>query len=394
MMRYVVFLCFVLASGAALGQIEPNTPGGALTVLGANPVAGSPVCIQQSGQMQFEVRASMPQTGYLLAVGQFNPVGFIFTPLANQASNLVLPGAIVVGDGLGSTPGILPPTFFFLNNAAEATWALPVNPNFAGQQFAFQAITFDPTLPGNVNFTAAVDFDIMPTNGFNLLDDINFNGNLDEGWTTYFFQNGPFTFYGQSYDRMSVGTNGWITFNRSDGTGDPANSDDTEIAADFINGGVGLLGGDARPAICPLWEDLTFMRDPCTQQLLLTEQGSVVTVTWENVDYWPAQFIGSVSCTIDFAQNTIMMDYSGYMPGIAPMEGIVGVSDGNYAQLNGFTAGTDLATDLVVGGTNMTVSTGPFGTIYQDFGATEPVDLGGRVLNFVDGSGMGSWMYF
>ena len=392
---FLVLALMTVTSVAA--QLEVNDAGGSMTSQGRTPVSGAPFCVPINETMDFEIEGGIPTSAYLLAFGPFQDPGFTFAQI-NETSNLNLQTSEIIGDGIGMAPGLLPSTFFVLNNGAQAVWALPSNVNLAGQNIAFQAVTTDPTImPGGINITAAVEFQI-PTvpMGTNLLDEPSFFGNRDDGAAVYTFQGGPYSFYGQSYTGISVSTNGWIAFGAT-----AVNSDVTETDFEFINGAVGLPGGAGRPCIAALWDDLAMDNDVCNQQLLVNENvlTGTVTVTWRNVDYFPSQVIGDIVCCIDFTQGRVEFDYQGYNAVPSPQNGIVGISDGNVAQSTGNPGGPDTEMDLFIGASvnGVNPGMGNFSTIFQNFGGAmlaQPFDGAGRTITFSDPSGLGNWTVF
>ena len=84
--------------------------------------------------------------------------------LGGQVINLdVTQGITIVGDGIGGA-GILPSPWFKMNVFGNSTLSFPTNTGLSGTNFAFQAMTLDPTFPFGLNITAAVDLRVENQN--------------------------------------------------------------------------------------------------------------------------------------------------------------------------------------------------------------------------------------
>ena len=215
----------------------------------------------------------------------------------------------------------------------------------------------------------------------------------DDGFTEYVFGT-PRTFYGQIYTSFTVSTNGWISF------GGATNSALGETIPGFLTNTAGAPAVANQPMVAALWEDLD-LGNNASQALFVDEDSTtgILRVTWQNADYWPTDFAGTFYVEFDANNGTMVMDYTGLMPTIAPMEGIVGVSDGDIAQaVLAQPAGPDTEADLVVGGAVAMATLGmDYASYFQDFSglgtvAAETIDLAGQSLTFFDTSNFGNWI--
>ncbi len=377
-LHFLIALCLILAPVTAQ-QLEPNSPGGSLQSNGVDPTPGTPFLVPPNGAMNFEVGGNA-NAGYSLVVGQLATTSITDPLLNGQFFDLDLATAALIGDGIGGTSTGLPASLFFLNVNGVSSWAIPANPGILGQKLAFQAVVFDAAQPPlNLNITAAVEFDIQ--NVTILTGDDSF---------TSFSLLQPYPLYGQTYNQCFVSTNGWIKFG-----GAPTFSDLSESTSDFLSGNIGNAGMGSGPVVAALWEDLDMGNGNPGQQVIISESSpGLLTVTWQNGDYYPSTPFGTVVATIDVTAGVpqITLDYMGYTAALPPTEGIVGVSDGGVAMA--------VANEVDLVQMGVVVPTGginPAETIFQNFGIgafPEPVDLAGTVLNLVDTSGTGQFTLF
>ena len=375
---FLVALCLILAPATAQ-QLEPNSPGGSLQSNGVDPTPGTPFLVTPNGTMNFEVGGNAG-AGYSLVAGQLATTSITDPLLNGQFFDIDLNTAALVGDGIGGTSTGLPANLFFLNGNGTSSWSIPANPGLLGQKLAFQAVVFDAAQPPlNLNITAAAEFDFQ---NVTLLTG-------DDSFVSFSLLQ-PYSLYGQTYNQCFISTNGWIKFGVA-----PFHSDLSESTADFLSGNVGGAGAGSGPVVAALWEDLDMGNGNPGQQVIINEATpGLLTVTWQNGDYYPSTPFGTVIATIDVTAGVpqITLDYMGYSAMIPPTEGIVGVSDGGVAMA------VANEVDLVQGGA--VVPTGglnPAETIFQNFGTgafPEAVDLAGTVLNFVDASGTGQFTLF
>ncbi len=377
-MLFLIALCLILAPVTAQ-QLEPNTPGGFLQVNGVDPTPGTPFLVTPNGTMNFEVGGNA-NAGYSLVVGQLATTSITDPLLNGQFFDIDLNTAALVGDGIGGTNTGLPANLFFLNSNGVSPWSIPTNPGLLGQRLAFQAVVFDPAQPPlNLNITAAAEFDVQ--NVTVLTGDDSF---------VSFSLLQPYPLYGQTYNQCFISTNGWIKFG-----GAPFFSDLSESSQDFLSGNVGGAGAGSGPVVAPLWEDLDMGNGNPGQQVIINESvPGLLTVTWQNGDYFPSTPFGTVIATVDVTAGIpqITLDYLGYNAMTPPTEGIVGVSDGGVAMA--------VANEVDLVQMGAVVPTGGFNpaeTIFQNFGTgtfPEAVDLAGTVLNFVDAAGTGQFALF
>jgi hypothetical protein len=369
-------------------QLEVNDAGGSLTRAGVNPTPGSPFTLFQPTPIDFRVGGA-PNSGYILLLGQLdNPSTFIGFGI-NQYLDLVQASAQVIGDGIGFT-GPLPGQWFVTNNTGVSNWSIPTNQAMAGQSFAFQAIVSDPTLPPlNLNFTAAAEYAISP---LTLL--LSFNG---DDVAQQANSVNPYFIYGANRTGFQVSTNGFV---KLASTGTPQN-DRFEGVTTMINGTPGASA--AAPLIAVDWEDLDMGNNTAIQAVRVFEDvpNKVLTIEWVNGEYfttspnWGTQRI-IITDISGFSQ--IELDYTAFSPAVAPIEGLVGVSDGN----TGVPAGANVQADLITAGAvNPYVSTGDFETYFQNFDGTgtgsvpaEALDTAGHTITFVDTTGNGNWTVF
>ena len=384
-------LVLLALTSASIAQLELNDAGASMTSAGVAPTSGAPFMVAQGQSVDFEVSGGTVE-GYILLQGDFTDPG---TNIAAISQVLNLNNVAIIGDGIGNT-GVAPQLFVTGANGSS-DWSFPVNAGQAGLAFGLQAIVADQALaPFFLNFSAAAEFSI--TGAFQTDLTSQLVGSADDGYANYAFAGGPYNFYGQAYTQISVSTNGWISF-----AGDVTGNDLSETIPELLMGTVGLPATANQPVVAMLWEDLDLgnnINGP--QALTVTEDVAtqMVTVTWQNVDYFPSDLVGTVSTIFDFANGTVVLDYSGYVAVTPPNEGIIGVSDGDLAQSLALPAGPDVAADIVdrTNGTVFGATLGfDYGSYYQDFfgGAGvggELVDLAGAMVTFVDTSGLGNWV--
>ncbi len=378
LITFLMFVLFVAPLGAQ--QREINTPGGALRNAGQDPTPGTPFLVPPTSNLEFDVEGNA-NAGFTLVVGQLATTSITAPSLSGQFFDLDLTTAHVIGDAIGGTANGLPLSFFILNSLGQSHWSFPVNGAHVGQNVAFQSVVYDTSLPPlNLNITAALDFAVQ---NVTLLtgDDVTTNVVLSQS----------FTLYGQTFTQCWVSTNGWIKF----GNTAPTNADLSESTADFMSGNLGGSGANTGPVIGALWEDLDMGNGSPGQQVVISEMPpGFLRVTWQNGDYYPSTPFGSVVCTVDVTQATpqVTLDYMGYSANPAPMEGIVGISDGGVA------SATSNEIDLVQSGAVVAAGgTNSAETLFQNFGTgsfSEIVDLSGQVLHFVDVNGSGQFTLF
>ena len=183
---------------------------------------------------------------------------------------------------------VMPPNKFDLNNKS-----LLFTPEGDGFRITRENIKFTNELGSRLTFFY---------NAGGALDD------FDNGYRDYHLSGPRFTFYGQSYDQVYVGTNGYITFTRGDtGARPSAASLATEL-----------------PRIAPLWADLN-----------ATSQGSVYfnrlegryVITWNAVAQ--SQFSGtSTFQAVLYDDGRIAFVYKK----VKARSSLIGVSPGNSGQ--------------------------------------------------------------
>ncbi|MCA9322529.1 MAG: hypothetical protein KDB53_17435 [Planctomycetes bacterium] len=373
---FVVLGVFTILAQAQ--QLDVNSPGGSLQSNGTDPVPGTPFAPNLNSSIQLTIAggASRP---IALVVGQ---LALVSTPIpfTTQFFDLNQVGAALVVNGFGGG-GVLPFPLGFLNTSGTASYSFALNAATAGQHFAFQGIVGDPTAPPiNLSLTAAAEF--VPTAKITVVG--------DDVLTNFFVPSGPVLFKGQNYSAIQVSTNGWIKFGLN-----ATNNDLSELYADMVSGLIGA--GTAAPAIAVLWDDLDVGNTPLQNQIIDEAIPGIITVTWNNADYFPSTPLGTFSCTIDSVAfgpglPLITLDYTAAnMAGRA--EGIVGITAGGGSAVT-------VEHNLVVGGVvNPYVFSNPTETLFQSFAtgvgvAPEPVDLSAKILSFADLTGTNGWSLF
>ncbi|MCA9321245.1 MAG: hypothetical protein KDB53_10950 [Planctomycetes bacterium] len=365
-------LVVALTVTASAQQLETNSPGGSLRSQGLNPIPGSPFRPGINGTLNFTVGGPAGNP-FALVFGQLATTS-LSIPLTTEFFDLNQAGAVLVVNGFGPGGG-LPSFFSLLNGNGQASFSFPLNPSLLNVPMAFQGFVADFTLPPiNINLTAAAEF--VPANTVNQVV-----VTADDLVTNYPIPSGSITLNGQTFSSFDVDTNGWIKF------GSGAFTDLSESNFNMING---LMGGaTAAPGIAVLWRDLDVGNGLPGQNLTIDEPiPGIITVTWNNADFYPATNIGTFGCTIDslafgpgFPQITL--NYSG-ATFVNQINSIVGVTAGN--PVNATTVEYNLVS---AGAVQPYISTALSETIFQDFGTgtsvpAEALDLGGQVVTYTD----------
>lgn len=382
LLALIVLPVFCAALGAQ--QLELNSAGGSLTRAGTNPVPGSPFVLSPSASIDLRIGGT-PNSAYVFVLGQLTPVSASIPILGGQYFDLQTAGLVVIGDGIGFT-GFLPPFWCVTGANGQSNWTFPTSVAATSLTFSFQAGVTDATLPPlNLNLTAAASYYVDPAT---ILGTVVGDDNSVAITTSL-----SYMFYGQQRTQFCLSTNGYVSVSPVAFATALGESAPTMIA--------GNPNGQApSPIICVDWEDLQFGLGT-TQVVTASENIATQTLTfrWTNGQFYPSSAPwGSITLTIqDNAGSPFMVfDYSQYNPSPAPTEGLVGVSDGN----TGIPAGPDVQANMVQAGQLVGYSpTSDYVTYFQTFDGTgttpaEAIDVGGRVISFVDLTGNGQWFIF
>jgi hypothetical protein len=382
MRRSTLLLVAILATSLTAQQLEPNTPGGFLTLNGTGPAGlANPTMLTADMQLDLVVGGN-PSSPMSLFIGT---LGAVSTPVVGQFVDLSLAApiaTIVDGLALNITPAAVPALFGTLTPGGTSNWSLPLNPNIVGLNFAFQAIVADVGHASGVNLTGAPHMTVLPIPAFLQ----SFTG--DDTLMKYTLPN-PVSLYGVTTNLISVSTNGWFCLGHA-----PTNSDLGETSAKFISGAIGGAIAGAAPIVAVLWEDLDVGNNIATQNCTVTELApGTIQITYNNADYYPATFLGTISCTLNSSSQTVVLDYSGYVCATPPIEGIIGVSDGGTTGV-----ATAIDRDFITASTVLPyLSTLPPETVFQNFDVTgavsEVIDVTGLIITFA-ASSLGNWSIF
>lgn len=377
----------ILTTGMSLGaqQLEVNDPGGSLTNAGTNPTVGTPFVVNLTSTFSPRVSGSVPNSGFIFA-GGFN-LGYstCFPILDNQKWDLDPPCTVIIGDGISFTT---PLAFLYTLNANSVNnFSFTANSTLNGLNYAFQAITVDPTHTLGLNLTALIEYSFT--------NSLSFSG---DDVTQVFLPTTGHIFYGNTYTALSVCSNGFVRF------GNFTSTDLTETVPEFLNGTPGSTTGVGTPVIAVDWEDLDLGNTPAARVTVVETAPRVTVIKWMNGEYFPTSPIwGEITLTVDTCGLTpvVTMDYTSYVNFGTPLEGLFGISDG---QVGGAGVGPDIGADLVVAG--VVSAYGPSGvnfvSYFQNFDGTggfgnpaaSPVDVGGTIINWIDATGLGDWFIF
>lgn len=377
-MKHVICLAVALAIAAPLAaqQLEPNTPGGSLTINGNGPTGYlSPIAIQFNDSVAIETSGAAGAP-YTLLYGALLPTSISF---GSEILDIdpVTAGGVVDGLGLGYGGG-LPPFFGFLNATGVATLGFSLNAAAIGQTVAMQAAVLDPGAALGLNLSGAPEFNVIP------IPPVSTTLVGDDVLGTYALA-APLSLYGQATQDVQVSTNGYILFGNGGTFGDLSESV-TELLAGTAGGAPG-----GQPMVAVLWEDIDMGNGVPGQQVDILELGpGLLSVSWTNGDYFPTTPFGTVSCLIDNATDSVTWDFSLYTNAAPPTEGLVGISDGGSASAVG------VEIDLASGGSIGYGAGNPVEAVYQDFAVgafPEPMDLGGLVMTCI-GTSTGSLIFF
>jgi hypothetical protein len=399
-----VLVPFVILSCTALApaQREDNDFTGALTSLCRTPDPSRPFAVLVgSGSVHIEV-SGIAGAPYALVAGSYRGAGTPYGVLGGQVINLdLLAPLIVVGDGIGGSGGLLPPSSCVVDVTGSSQLAFFAGALPPGMRFAFQAVTIDPALPFGLNLTAAAEFEISSIVAMDLVPHLVPTSPgvaaADEGLYTHTFVGQGYNFYGQSVTQITISTNGWLRF---DGAATQAEANPQ--AARFELGTVGMAAGPAvnAPIVAPLWDDLDFGSQNARIDLVEDPAARTVTVLFDGGRYAnpSSSVFGSFSVALRFSSLSpvVTFDYSGF--GFGRGQALVGLSDGNVGA-----GGASVQHDFVqFSSSHVYVSAGDYDTVYQDFAGSslaapsQPEDMGGLTLTFADTSidGVGHWLYF
>lgn len=251
-MRFLVSLVVLTVVGVAAAQ-QPNTNFAALN-FNAPPSAAvpvpvvatsftdsvvstnfrgfpgvNPVIVLAAGTTTFGgsiTAGALPGPGFSIDITDVGGVGYDDQIFVDGWSSAAPFGRTDVTGNL-SIPSLVP--------SCVATGGAPACVTVPSFEFGTQAIVIDPTAPFGIRTTGAgfVRF----TNGLT-----NFNTLFADNFAIYNFRNGfTFKFYGQTYTRCWVSSNGFISFT-------PAFTGFTQLSTGFIVGG--------EPKIMPFYTDL------------------------------------------------------------------------------------------------------------------------------------------
>ncbi|MCA9323449.1 MAG: hypothetical protein KDB53_22125, partial [Planctomycetes bacterium] len=310
-------------------QLEVNTPAGSLQSQFVDPTPGVPFNPTLNGSIQMNLGGAAGQP-FALVVGQLATTSTPI-PFTIEFFDLNMSGAALVTNGFGAG-GALPFYLSFMNNSGTAAFSFPVNPVANGQPVAFQSIVGDPTAsPIMIALSAAAEFVAMQPTSLS----------QDDAFLNISIPSGPIMFNGQSFGSIDIHTNGFIKFGGTSTFGDLGNN-----STSMINGTMG--GSPGGPAIAVLWDDID-VGNNATQSVAFAEPvPGIITVTWNNADYFPSTPIGTFSCTIDslaFGPGFPMITFDYSMANMGGrQDGIVGVTAGNAG------IATTAEHNLVVGG--------------------------------------------
>lgn len=368
----ILTLAALLAGAAAAQQLEVNDPAGSLTSLGVSPVPGSPFEVGAFDSMNVTVEGNA-NAPFILIVGDLaatsTPVsmGGEFFDLDLNAPLFVLVDGFSLSAPLTNALGIA-----FLNPLGSATLDFPLSLAVNNATIAFQAITGDPGSPFGLNFTAAVEFDVV----------LAVTG-LELDSAAIIPLPTPFSFYGQTVTTMSVTDKGYIDF---DGVGAiDFSPSDAEFIAGAPTDGVSMVASPSSPMIAVYWNDL----DSTGGGVVVRSTATSYTVEWRNTAIFFGPPVGSFSCEIDFSGGlTIAIDHGNLLP-TTETSGLVGVSSGNAPV-------TTVTPWDLVSGTALNIFV-PLDankqTIFQHFASSpvvETVDTQGFTFTFFDTSTGGS----
>jgi hypothetical protein len=148
---------------------------------------------------------------------------------------------------------IMSPSKFDVKNRA-----VMFTPDGDGYRIAREAVGFERDFGFKMNYFFGANGDLLGSN--------------DNGWRDMLLEGAGFTFFGVLYDKIYVGSNGYITFTRGDTAGDPS---------------VAALASDL-PRIAPLWSNLNPTNSGGVYYKRLSGRH---VITWDRVPH--AQFGGT-----------------------------------------------------------------------------------------------------
>jgi hypothetical protein len=366
-LRLRIALAFVAAACAAAQQ--PNTPFAAMKIDGQDG---------PNYPMSVSVRRNTTST-----VAVSGAVNARFLTCVSATGQVAPASTTVFGDQL-DLPSVPPPIpwlngyygpgvgVFLTGPLGVKTVPVPVPASYPlGMTIGLQTAMDDPSSPFGVSLTAATAVTVAegPT-----ITTLAFSPGGDEGFSTVVLPAGmTFPFYGVSYTRLHVCTNGYVV--PSNAANAPT-ADFTPTAAEFAAN---------QPRIALFWCDQDLSNAVCTATIDLNPPGLApfVTVAYQAAaDYGVGGTIHSYSCTVDTAGNVAI---------VHPFHNSASVF---YVSLTGIGPGGSLGPaatqpkDLSALDTNTYVGA-PFENFFEMFQSSQGnagfsiYDLQGRTLTFL-----------
>ena len=325
--------------------------------MGTGPI---PVTVTAGGAFTLDVRGTGLQP-FLMAGSTVTAPGFNLGTAGLLDIGFPTPTFNVILDGFAPAK----PLDYFARTTGSGSFSISgiMAPGTSLMNFAIQVAVGDPSNAAGYLMTAASDITVAP---FTMTSQTFNEGVLGDNVNVTYFHNAlSFPFYGTSYGRTFIDTNGYVSF------GSPRPSD-------FSASGNELLAGS--PTIAPLWTDLhmhsTVMSQfgnvsPGPASITVTETalmggGVEMQITWNN-----ATESAGTAAQVDFGlrvddSGTIRClygpDVMGALPGMLNIATVVGISPGGNLSTN-----TASQTLLTLAGVTAATAAAPNDAIFQQF---------------------------
>jgi hypothetical protein len=339
---------------------QKNQSNGSLRILGSSHVDGTDFggdwgsdlnqigpyefYTENGARIAFRARSFVEDTPWALFAGPVQYTGTFLAGVGTVNLDIGSPAFATVIDGIAPGGGDdIIGTISFNVNFIEGQVAASTPP---GTEVGYQALMLVPSASNPIVLSAATEVVVGGTGSaygssyHPRIPTATSNLNLgDDSFATIIFSNAGFNgfdFYGSSYTKCYVGSNGYVTFLSGD--------------TSHLESGASMLSDEPRMAL--LWDDL----NPST-----TGNGSVeyaataqtLTIAWNDVSEYT--FIGSRN---NFAVQLYDNDsFTFYYGSTSPDDGLVGVSPGYiFTSPNTENSNVDWSSSSYFGGSRGTVS--------------------------------------
>ena len=218
---------------------------------------------------------------------------------------------------LDGTGAFIPATALtpYLSTSADGIFEFAVTAAVpAGTTLALQMGFFSPSYVQGLATSQAFDVTVRPPTTTYILGDDDF---VQHDLSV------PVTFYGETYESLFVGSNGYVTF----GSG---SSDFTESEPEFFNG----WNSPPNPGVALYYSDLNRggMTNGATYEVVENPSQGTVRVDFLNQIHF-ASNLPAGSFSVEFGPlgpGSVVLDYAGFLPGMGNSDaGIVGITDGD-----------------------------------------------------------------